>query len=643
MAEKTNSPASLRRICPVKLLLIPIILTGIAFFTGCDTFFGNLDGDVSTNVAPVVEFSNVPAQRDTFSYAPVVYWRGRDADGFVEYFSYADVIDATALVDPEYYIDFIPEEDWVRTEATFDTVYLLTETGQVTEHVFYVKCTDDRGQESPVIFRTFYRSNEPPRVPEIKWATAPDDSFANDAIMRDTLYVLDNVTDTWPGLSFVWRSSDPDDRDLYQIPLEFRYYLEKTPHDTIWQWVSSNWTGSQELQIAGLETGHYTLSVWARDDGFEMSERPASITFDVYKPTFEQSILILNTTREKLNFGAWEVGQGDVLPGTQIGDMYREMVQNYPDAEYLHYPDTLGTYPWKAFLGRFKLVIWMSENRTPTTIDFSNDIREYVRIGGRLWALGYYLRSNNVINDNIAALGNIAWAGQQATFPPTLVDFTSATPGVDSLPVVKVDTSRMAETYDVYYPSSRIPYPFLPGVDVMATGSGAETAYYYRSYTDTASGDIWNEEARVVENADTFYYPPTPVDCLVRLNRQRVLEVTRVENVSRGVVGEVLSVTNNIGTANITVVRISYPYGEPWSRSDTLEVDYRFQPYSVNHLRPCASRYERIAATADGRGYEIRYRVAIFAFPLYFMDNSEGKVTEMFNNMLDWFFYPIAH
>ncbi len=643
MAEQA---ANRRGSAELKTAILAFLIVIATLIGGCDSFFGNMEGDMSANQLPIVEFANVPAERDTFSYAPVIYWKGRDIDGFVEKYAYADVIDSAALLDPVYYIDFIPEETWVETEATSDTVYLLTETGEVTEHVFYLKCFDDKEAESEVIFRSFYRSNQPPYVPLIKWWEDADTSYHHDISVPDTLYCLDEITDTWPGLGFSWKSSDPDDRDLYTIPLQFRYYLEKVPHDTIWQWVSQGWSNTQEIQFADLETGHYVFTVWARDDGLELSERPATATFDVYKPSFEQPLLLLNITRE----GDDLTGFGNVIPGTQIGELYQQLSRYIGNVEYVHMPDE-GIEPWKSFLGRFRLILLFSENYDRPNVDLEAQIGDYVRIGGRLWVIGCFLRRNEFIGHGTLNLAKSSFTDPPAPSIRRQPDFMRATPGVEGMPGLDIDTSKIAAVNGALYPRFW-DYPFLPGVDIMATGEGAETVYYFTSYTDTLSGDVTDDLAEVKVFADTVYYPPTPVDCIVRMPiNRRILSIYRVENTTRGVIGEVQSWANNswhAGTDFAAIVRVSYPYGEPWSVEDTIRVDYRYQPTSEMHLRPCAIRYEKLSSPAEGQGLELRYRVAIFTFPLYYLDNSvtadgEGRVTTMFHNMLDWFYQMEAH
>ncbi|MBT7787517.1 MAG: hypothetical protein HN757_01405 [Calditrichaeota bacterium] len=639
-------------------VLFSILTIGLsAFFIilgGCDTFNGHIEGEVAENIAPTVRFSNVPANQDSFAFAPVIYWKGSDPDGFVEFYEYADIIDSAALSQPENFIELIPEDAWVRTINTSDTVYLLTESGEITEHVFYLKCTDDRDQESPVVSHTFYRSNNPPNVPDIKWHTSSDEDYANDVVLSDTLYVLKNITDTWAGLGFNWRSSDPDDKDLYSIPLEYRYFVEKVPHDTVWEWTSRQWSSGQDLNITGLETGHYKLTVWARDDGFEISERPASLTFDVYKPSFEESILLLNCTKVKENFNPALVGLGDVLPGHAIGESYQTLLEEvsfrYPDAVYKHFPTEVDTPLFKSLLGRFRLVILVSENKSGSYAQsFATELGDYARIGGNIWAIGNYV-PRNLITDATLGLAQSTF-GSSVSVPADEAEFVRATSGVYDVPDLDIDTEKIGETYSKFFfdrdgnPGRYGVYPLMPGVDIIMAGSGAETVYYFKSYTDTASGDVMNDSADVVVNIGTIYYPPTPLDCLVKLYRERVSNITRVENITREEIGEVVSVTNNVGIYNETVVRVSYESGEPWAMGDSIEVDYTFLPYSDFHFRPCAIRYERLSELDDG-GFEVRYRVAVFTFPLYYLDNSAEsgkKVSEMFASMLDWFFLPFAH
>lgn len=649
-------------------LLMLVVTVGLWFAgSGCDTYPGQVIGEPTENVRPVVEFANVPADSDTFAYAPVIYWKGRDKDGFVEHYLYADIIDSAAFADPAYYIDFIPDEAWVKTTAMSDTVYLLTEVGQVTQHVFYVKCIDDKGIESEVIYRTFYRTNQPPNIPQVKYWLDADTKFGQNipvagdssTFLADTLYSLPSITTTWSGLGFTWKSNDPDDRDFYTVPLQYRYYLEKVPHDTVWQYVSPNWTSSQTVQFAGLETGHYIFTVWARDDGNATSRKAARAEFNVYQPTFEQSILLLNTTEE--NGGRnlrWNLD-----PGAVIGQKFKNWtLPDYPDAEYLLYKPEEGKSLPKAFLGRFRLIIWFSENENNTLEQVPNSrsrvessLQQYVRIGGKLWITGLTVQ-NSMVGSGTLALADSRFPNAASRLSTSSGELRGVIPGVKTVPPLWIDTTACGELIrQRYFLGGRINYsvyPLLGGVDIIEGGTKSEAVYYYNSYTDTASGDVWNEGAKVRVAADTINYPPTPVDCIIGLYQNRVLTISRVINWTRTqatgdtVFGEIQTITNNLklddAVKRFAIAKVSYKLGEPWQVTDSLQVDYKYQPFSTSHFKPVATRYEDLIFTSSG-GIMVNYRIAVFTFPLFWLDDSQGDVKTMYKNMIDWFFWPFAH
>ena len=54
--------------------------------------------------------------------------------------------------------------------------------------------------------------------------------------------------------------------------------------------------------------------------------------------------------------------------------------------------------------------------------------------------------------------------------------------------------------------------------------------------------------------------------------------------------GEVVRIYQNTDplSPGVNVVQVSYPVGDPWEATDTLSVDYRYNPYSASefHLQP---------------------------------------------------------
>ena len=274
-----NRIAKLRAAVEASLLL----LTAMALLFGC----GKFDGSVTTNQIPTVEFATTPKDSSVFNSAPVISWFGTDPDGFVESYSFADIVDPAALADPVSYETQIPQDAWQTTAATSDTIILLTSSGDTTDHIFYLKCTDNRGGESQLVYRRFSRTNLPPDAPQIHDPLS--DVWSSRLEMSDTLYSIESPTTLWPGINFNWKASDPDSRVGQTIALTFKYYLIKAPNDTIQRFVSQNWSTTKTITLSGLETGSYRFEIYSRDDGLTISRSPGVAYFTIIQPPFDKS------------------------------------------------------------------------------------------------------------------------------------------------------------------------------------------------------------------------------------------------------------------------------------------------------------------------------------------------------------------
>jgi hypothetical protein len=611
-----------------------------------------------------MDFSFTLGNYYVLSYAPVVYWKGHDPDGFVEYYSYADVADQEFIAafreDPGYYFAHQGELTWVDTSAMSARIYLLTEAGDTTEHVVFIKAVDNLGAESQnLTYKTFYRTNNPPNNPEIKPMEKPDTDFSLHYVVEDTLFCLNELTPLWQGISFDWRSDDPDDKELYQIPLEFSYYLIKSPGDTLWDKSDSSWSETNQIQLFGLETGNYTFSVWVRDDGLTPCAEPATISFNVVEPTFENHILLVDET---VDAGVFEASGADIsafywnllenLEGTLENDNF---TVDGVDVMLLDNSDSNAKkdcpLPY-SLIGQYKLVMIYGDDHSQAAavyVDNRNEVlADYLDVGGRVWYIGRRILSGEFgYNDgDIAADGFLATYMQIQTgfasnrqSPGQQIEFIGAQPVIpNDWPELDVDPSKVAGINDPQSSDSSA----LMEVDWFTRSDEATTLYtFYSNTADTTvtSPYVYNEDSEVLDNA-------TEAECIVIPDHSgSLLEVYRVENISKGVVGSIM-------WWNADEIRVSYQ-GEPWSDADTLQVDYKYDPISDMHLKPVVIRYEsqpRIANEIEIGGetvtyytYVLGYRTALFAFPLYFMDDSDGAVTEVARKMLDWFFYPQIH
>ena len=642
------------------ITILVVAFAGIIFWNGC----GKMEGDPIGNQPPNVRFINVPVNGDTFNYAPIVYWIGDDPDGFVEYYSYIDDTTEASRIDPEGFIENVDPSRWVDTVATEATIYLLTDEGDTTEHTFFIRATDDDGTHSEFDrtqhVRTYYRTNLAPYTPEIKWEAWPDDSFSTGNTVPDTLFCIDTTTTNWGGIGFIWRARDPDDRELNIIPLEFRFILVDEDSNLVEQWSmdEEEYDNVQNLTVYNLETGWYTLWVWSRDDGFTLCHEPGYISFYVIKPNFldpdnARHILLYDETKNVGTIGNWD--------GLLIDEFYRNLLDSIPqellipqarftmddvDVIFWDNSDLNNPLPY-SLIHYYKLVIMYDEDRENSSgftgeLNYRNSIlSDYMDIGGNVWIIGRRML--------VGSFGLSEGPIPQADMPSILLnyfgvsggiganwpsygqpEFVGAFPASQDFPILEIDTLKLPPPP---FPSNGA----VSEVDVVSRRISSIpsffnftfTSYYFNSIYTSEQDTVIGENSTVLDTL-TGWPQPTETQCFIQTENSGLIEVYRVENVTKGVEGEVIWILTD-------VVNVSYDVGDPWEASDVLSVDYRFNPHSSSefHLQPCGTF--KISMDND---FNFLYRSAFMTFPLYPLDNSQGQVRDMFMVMLYLFFSP---
>ena len=651
-------------------LIVVFMALGLLFavLSGC----AEMEGEMDANKPPVVDFVNVHDSSSTivYDYAPEIMWKGSDPDGFVDHYSYADITDAAAIDNPEGYVDLIPDEVWKDTIATSARIFLLSEEGAVTEHIFYVRCTDNEGMKSSVSFRPFFRSNRPPNVPKIGLTGEDEENYAERrTITTDTLFSAPEITSTYPGLSFSWRGSDPDDKTLFKIPLEYQAILVKSPSDTIFV---RNWSDDTDIVLADLETGNYTLNVWSRDDGYTLSVNPARIEFYVIRPTFEHNLLVVMEATNPINTQNPENSIHNTPNPADINVFYDQLLRdvapqlsnvnlNFDDVDVkkILLTDFITNgrlnVPSRAQFAQYKMVLFIQDQfRTSSgNNDYTNMkvelLDDYLAVGGRVWVVGRMVGGSSFNYTNSAdsrdlllryfgvndIVGRNSWIG---TGSNCYAEFIGTRRGVSEFPELAFDDTKVSEHW---LPNA----DYLPdnygesGVERIERSEGAETTQYFYSYTATGLIDVVAEDATIPQtvtiNGVAINYPPTQTACYLQTDNDHIETVESVVNVTKqeagasNAVGEVVFVNNNI-------IFVSYDEGQPWSDADSVAVNYTYDPISDFHLKPCAVRYEGV----DNNDVfsELRFRTALTAYSPYFMERA--GVLEEWVLMLDWFFNP---
>jgi len=312
--------------------------------------------------------------------------------------------------------------------------------------------------------------------------------------------------------------------------------------------------------------------------------------------------------------------------------------------------------PSRSLVSQYKMVMFIADQFKATPFPLqayrlqkSQLIDDYVSVGGRVWLQGrmlgiqgmaYNLASDVDTKDMLLRYFGVndikgrQWlgAGQLDS-----AEFIGTRHAVEAFPSLEFDTSKVSENWIRDY----LPNNFgLSGVERIERAEVAQTTQYLVSNTAGNSIDVTNENAEVLQEVDlgngvSFDYPPTQTTCYIKTFNPNVIHVDRVVNYTKqqagapNAVGEVVFTNNNI-------VLVSYDEGQQWSNSDSLQVDYTYDPISNFHLKPCEIRYEGVQmGTAFN---ELRFRTAFTTFSYYFLDY-EGT-QEAWRLMLDWFYNP---
>ena len=657
-------------------LLLALVMAG-GIFWSCD----RLDGEVTGNQPPVAEFVNVPLDSSQFSYAPTVYWTGHDPDGFVTAFQYRDDASPAAVdsyrVDGqpghehalESYIATVSETSWVTTDSTQETIYLLTDEGDTTEHVFMIRSVDDRGAVSPVRVRIFFRTNQAPNTPEVKKVSLPleeDQEFAEVFTVVDTLFIGDYPTATWGGLQFLWRGTDPDSRELNIIPLEYSYRLK---NETTGQFIPflriidsvnvefvddwSDWSSAAQTSYFGvfpfMETGNYRFEVRVRDDGLTESDTNAVATFYAIRPSFAKQLLVVDENKPLSGAEGLQGGLNDqvildfyysVLPEVfQLSEQLRPLFLPDLNEPFVYDTSEGGTVAWfrnktglntipYSLIHQFKW-IWIIDDDNSSVQNPANTperqrvMAEYMDVGGQVQISGrrIFTGSYGIDGDvaNMCGHPNGAFfcdyfnlqsasSKPRAGANPAMPDFAGATTNNQYLPQLNTNTALCSS---LTWGTQHLPY--LPEIDYYGrdnTVSGydySQTMYNYRSSTVGDTFGVTGADCDVATSTATqaFLLPLTGHD--------RLLSASRVYNRSRNVYGEFMYIYrpyDGNGLPQTWQIVVSTPFeAGAWTSDDTLEVDYSYIPIAANHDKPVATQYLRMEGTV-----EIDFQTGEFTF-----------------------------
>ena len=600
------------KILTLVLGIVVLVVSALIFSCAPDSPTGDLIG----NVPPIIGFTNLPLNDSLCSSSPVVYWYGIDSDGIIDNYFYKIVlVDSMPGSDPDNYantiLDTLNIDEWVMTESTQVKILLFADTSETDtlQQYVFIKCQDDAGDFSEVIYLNLFRVNH---IPETYLDLLPgnrDTVIAQDTILLiKPVWSLPDTNALWEGFDISWKGEDT--LDFLEDPPDFQYKWKLFgPYDTTSYNQSDSiidlsisdttsdklfimscadndsgyisvddgvcedpWVWKKKVTLVGLPTGCYIFTISVRDDANVEDRSVAYGTFYCIMPTWcsdpemAKDILVVQATDY---WSGYLTSDHNGQPAEWVfagDDTLRLDTLHFPTLDTVFYKDMIegaGNFTYTIYDSSVVIQAPYSVAAMPPIQVLAN-YRMIIFDELDLYQNNLRREENypfiNILKDYLS-IGGKAWVIGRQTFHPGSWDFSGP---------FEFDPGSLA--FDFFDLSSY----FLTEKDSLVSVEfiGATSVY-------TAFEDLCTDPERTLLMGQ---YGINKVSSLVRFS----------------------------------------------GYSQTLFTYNAAKPDTMPNFdgMPCAVKY-----FPENEIFKTSY----FSFPLFFMDNSNGEVQAVFTDMLAWF------
>ncbi len=600
----------------------------------------NVEGNRPGNLPPSVKFANIPSEGTSFTSQPLLYWFGKDLDGFIAEYQYvvfkASQIqllgydaDSTGVEDSFIvFLKTIPAETWTDSltqigkklqtlgEEVVRPVELVTRggAGQTSDRIqlfassdpskiilqfIFLRAVDNAGALSEVIYRRFFRTNNPPNS-RIEFNT------------KEIYYSLDDTTRTWKGIQIGWGGTDSIDYPIGEPPLEFfwkLFYLGNTP-DTLNKVVidssfdsndGDKWVTTKSAVLpTGLQTGYHMFRVTARDDALIPDPTPADSIFYVIKPAFNKNVLLVDLTF------FFSGNTGSVTDPDFYRPYYEQLFSSagYPLDTIWGDPNDQPTdaSPREPLLSQYKLVVVLNHDHRGGVFDsLGRQLNKYLDVGGKVWLTG---------------INNFTTGG---TFLPDADRVTNGYKFSDQKRIA-LTKSELGYPCDLGMQYCGLEAYFMPGwgalYDSIDCVNGSNCQPNYHTWPSFPAGR--NEELIGVSSLLPAPWPATMELDTVNVKAASTLDPDRK-----------ILLRNKLPRANyaiISSIHAVYPDLPPAQALYLVNSSYGSTPASM-HGKPAIVRYQGPT-----------FQTAVCTFPLYYLKMDQAS--QFTEQLLAWFGLP---
>ncbi len=264
--------------------------------------------------------------------------------------------------------------DWVLTEETSLEIS-FTSPDPFNEQHFFIRAIDNSGNVDATPAELIFYTTQ---------TRAPSTEIL-EPYLNQEFFILEEPNVWIPGIRLVFTGTD---RDGYII--EYGWSVDNA--DTHWVDAADSVVIIEPSEFMKMKdlSGEHTIQVIAKDDTYLLDPVGAEVEFDLYVPTFEKDILILDDTREE-DLGILNVADDSV-------DAFYEDIFGWSN-DWMIDNRNLQTrgFPDYSRLGRYKLVIYHADDTKGDAEIF------YMRNPGALARLASYLH----VGGDLIIIGDI--------------------------------------------------------------------------------------------------------------------------------------------------------------------------------------------------------------------------------------------
>jgi len=500
------------------MLFLAALFCSSAFFNGCSPY--DVSGNKIANVPPVIQWAMIPQDSIPNLFNPTLKWYGKDIDGQMSALVYQYVVALEGAVEslggPAVMAGNFPADlVWTSLGSVTSAkipLFASPDTSVYVDQYVFMRCQDDKGDYSNIIYLYTSRNNHPPTC--------------HIFVPQGPQWCLPDTSDYWHGISVSWEGKDSLDYTGFIQP-DFLWktriygpFADSVSADTLSQYLynladpetGDSLTSFEQWTFNDLRTGWYLIYSVNFDDAFVPAIQPAMGIFNVYEPNWiyhpdeTKDVLIVNHS----NFAN--------LPGL-LRTTWRDSVMIF----YQNLMADVGiasdkwdwsniTQPPPSTLYNYRMVI-VDNNDWSVAIGENpeENYSRYLDVGGKIWVNGRFNFANIANQEGRLDYGEndihpLAYTYMDlsgAYFPPGeaelpdsawafTAEFVGALPLISDFPILEIDTVKVLAVSYVHPDSTRYPYRryefrALPKVEYLIRNVNSETIYQFNAVNPDTS------------------------------------------------------------------------------------------------------------------------------------------------------------